>query len=62
MAIDTIFTVRCPYCFTGGDFRVMTAYKDGRFLCRDCAHTVRPGVPEYRCTCRNCLKMLKLTK
>ena len=33
----------------------MIAYKDGRFVCRDCAHTVRPGVPEYRCTCRSCL-------
>jgi hypothetical protein len=33
----------------------MIAYKDGRFVCRDCAHTVRPGVAEYRCTCRPCL-------
>jgi len=33
----------------------MIAYKDGRFVCRDCAHTARPGFLEYRCTCRNCL-------
>jgi Zn finger protein HypA/HybF involved in hydrogenase expression len=36
--------------------RPMIAYKDGRFVCRDCAHTVRPGVPEYKCTCRPCLR------
>jgi hypothetical protein len=48
--------VRCLYCLTGLDFRVMTAYKDGRFVCRNCAHTVRPGVPDYRCTCHMCLK------
>ena len=28
----------------------MIAHKDGRFVCRDCAHTLRPGEPEYRCT------------
>ena len=28
----------------------MIGYKNGRFVGRDCAHTVRPGEPEYRCT------------
>jgi len=54
---DTIFIIRCPYCMAGIDFRSMIAYKDGRFVCRDCAHTVRPGVPEYKCTCRQCLRL-----
>jgi hypothetical protein len=40
-----------------GEFRPMIAYKDGRFVCRDCVHTVRPGVPDYRCTCRPCLRL-----
>ena len=52
---DTILTIRCPHCVAGIDFRPMIAYKDGRFVCRDCAHTARPGVPDYRCTCRPCL-------
>jgi len=52
---DTILTIRCPHCMAGIDFRSMIAYKDGRFVCRDCAHTVRPGEAAYRCTCRRCL-------
>src|ERR1035437_8909793 len=58
MPTDTILTIRCPYCMAGIDFRPMIAYKDGRFVCRDCAHTVRPGEPEYRCTCRTCLRTI----
>ena len=56
MPTDTILTLRCPYCMAGIDFRPMIAYKDGRFVCRDCAHTVRPGITEYKCTCRRCLR------
>jgi hypothetical protein len=55
---DAILIVRCPYCIAGFDFKSMIAHKDGRFVCRDCAHTVRPGVPEYKCTCRACVKMV----
>lgn len=55
MPTDTILTIRCPYCMAGIDFRPMIAHKDGRFICRDCAHTVRPGNMEYKCTCRRCL-------
>ena len=54
---DTILIIRCPHCMVGIELRAMIAYKDGRFVCRDCAHTVRPGVPEYKCTCRPCLKV-----
>jgi len=53
---DTTLVIRCPYCVAGTDYSLMIAYKDGRFVCRDCAHTVRPGVPEYRCSCRLCLR------
>jgi hypothetical protein len=52
---DTTLVIRCPYCLVGMEPRPLIAYKDGRFVCRDCAHTVRPGAPEYRCTCRTCL-------
>ena len=61
MPIDTILTIRCPHCMAGTEFRPMIAYEDGRFVCRDCAHTVRPGVPEYRCTCRPCLRLSRKT-
>jgi hypothetical protein len=54
---DTTLTIRCPYCIAGMDFTTMIAYKDGRFVCRDCAHTVRPGVPDYICSCRTCLRL-----
>jgi len=57
MPTDTILTLRCPHCMAGIDFRPMIAHKDGRFVCRDCAHTMRPGVPEYECTCRPCLRL-----
>ena len=54
---DTTLVIRCPYCIVGIESRPMIAYKDGRFVCRDCAHTVRPGVPEYGCTCGSCLRI-----
>jgi len=55
---DTILTIRCPHCMAGIDFRSMIAHKDGRFVCRDCAHTVRPGVPEYWCTYHTFIRLL----
>jgi hypothetical protein len=48
MPTDTTLTIRCPYCMAGIEFRPMIAYKDGRFVCRDCAHTMRPGVRRRR--------------
>jgi hypothetical protein len=54
----TILTIRCPHCMAGVEFRPMIAY-NGRFVCRDCAHTLRPGVPEYTCTRRPCLSLLR---
>jgi hypothetical protein len=54
---DTTLIIRCPHCMAGIEFRPMIAYKDGRFVCRDCAHTLFPGVPEYKCTCRPCLRL-----
>ena len=36
---DTTLTICCPHCVAGIEFKPMTAYKDGRFVCGDCAHT-----------------------
>jgi hypothetical protein len=52
-----VLVIRCPHCMAGIDFKPMIAYRDGRFVCRDCAHTVRPGVPKYRCTCSTCSRL-----
>jgi hypothetical protein len=60
MLTDTILIIRCPYCMAGIDFASMMAHKDGRFVCRDCDHTVWPGVPENKCTCRDCLRLWRL--
>lgn len=56
MVTDTTLVILCPYCMVGIESRPMTAYKDGRFVCRDCARTVRPGtrrsaVLEYHRVC-----------
>jgi hypothetical protein len=56
---DTIMVVRCPYCVGAGEFIPMLAYKDGRFVCVWCAHTVRTDNPAYHCTCRRCIELAK---
>ena len=61
-AEDSTLVICCSYRVCGIEFRPMTAYKDGRFVCRDCAHTVRPGVPGYKCLCRNCSDQASVTK
>jgi len=33
--------VRCLHCVIAGDYAPMVAFKDGRFVCIWCAHTVR---------------------
>jgi hypothetical protein len=56
MTNDSVLVLRCRYCIVGTDFRALTAHKDGRFVCRDCGHTLRPGDPEYICVCRECIR------
>ncbi len=56
MPADMVLVVRCPYCVSGIEFRPMIAYEDGRFVCRECGHTARPGDPDYRCSCRKCIE------
>jgi hypothetical protein len=54
---DAVLVVRCPYCISGIGFTPMIAYKDGRFECPNCAHTVRPNDADFQCTCRKCLEV-----
>ncbi len=59
MPMDGVMVVRCRYCVLDNEFVAMPAYKDGRFVCIWCAHTVRVDDPMYHCTCRRCLEMTK---
>ena len=56
-AQDTKLVIRCPYCVLGLDFRPMTAHKDGRFVCEQCGHTVRPEETAYLCSCCRCRRL-----
>jgi hypothetical protein len=56
---DSELAMRCPYCFIGLDFRPMIAYRDGRFVCRDCGHTVLAGISGYKCLCRDCTRVVR---
>src|SRR5450432_1078280 len=53
---DTVLSFDCPYCSAPAAFQPMVAYKDGRFVCWKCGHTLRPEEPIYECLCRNCQK------
>lgn len=37
--------IRCSYCLVGIELRPMIAYKDGRFVCRDCCPHGAPRIP-----------------
>src|SRR5437773_11465659 len=47
---DTELVIRCQYCFSGCDFKPMLAYKDARFVCIWCAHTLH--LSESRSSCQ----------
>ena len=40
---DAVLVVRCPKCIVGIEFRPRISWREGRFVCRDCAHTVLAG-------------------
>jgi hypothetical protein len=54
---DSLLVVRCSWCVAGTNFMAMVAHKDGRYICFECAHTLCPGVPEYQCLCRKCIRL-----
>src|SRR3954471_16770866 len=49
--------MRCPYCVSGFEFRLMVGHVDGRGICSKCGHTVHPDRPEYGCSCPHCRKL-----
>jgi len=57
---QTVFTVRCPYCTEGNEFRLMVGLNgsaDGTFFCSKCRHLARSGDPAFKCLCANCRKL-----
>ena len=56
----TMTAVRCPYCVSGDEFRLMTAVADGRFVCGKCGHLAIPGDNNFACACRKCFELRAL--
>ena len=48
---------RCPYCVLIDDFMLMSATRDGRFMCVKCGHVAIPGDKIFQCLCRHCNAM-----
>jgi hypothetical protein len=48
--------VRCPYCMLGDQSKPMLQRPDW-YVCEQCGHTVIPEDPDFKCSCRDCLKM-----
>ena len=49
--------VRCPYCLSGDDFRLMSPRPEGWFICPKCGHTSIPQDPEFKCFCQKCSEL-----
>jgi len=45
---------RCPYCVLIDDFMLMSATKDGRFVCVKCGHVAIPGDRIFQYLCSHC--------
>jgi len=48
--------VRCPYCMLGDQSGTMLQRPEW-FICEQCGHVVIPDDPDFKCCCRNCLKV-----
>lgn len=48
--------IRCPYCAEAGNFRIMTLISQGIYRCLRCQHEAMPAVPEFLCSCMNCMQ------
>jgi hypothetical protein len=48
--------VRCPYCMPGDQGGPMLQ-RPGWLICEQCGHIVIPEDPDFKCSCRDCLKL-----
>jgi hypothetical protein len=46
----------CPYCVLGYEFWPMLQ-RPAWYVCEQCGHVVIPGDSDFKCPCRNCLKL-----
>ena len=58
MALPQDLAVRCPYCVTGYEFRIMQTSENSR-VCARCGHIVRPDDAWFHCFCPNCLRLYR---
>jgi hypothetical protein len=48
--------VCCPYCMLGDESAPMLQRPEW-FVCERCGHIVIPEDPDFKCSCRDCLKL-----
>jgi hypothetical protein len=48
--------VRCPYCMLSDEHKPMLQ-RPGWHVCEQCGHTVIPEDKDFKCSCRNCLRI-----
>jgi hypothetical protein len=48
--------VCCPYCMLGDQSAPMLQRPEW-FICELCGHIVIPEDPDFKCSCRDCLKL-----
>jgi hypothetical protein len=49
-------SVSCPYCILGDQCKPMLQ-RPAWFICEQCGHIVIPEDPDFKCSCRDCLKL-----
>jgi hypothetical protein len=58
MTMPRDLAVRCPYCVTGYEFRIMQS-NEHTHICQTCGHMARPNDTWFHCYCPNCLHLHK---
>jgi hypothetical protein len=48
--------VRCPYCMLDNQSGLMLQRPEW-LICEQCGHVVIPDDPDFKCGCRDCLKV-----
>jgi NADH pyrophosphatase NudC (nudix superfamily) len=54
MTLPRDLALRCPYCVTGYEFRIMEVHEKLR-ICTRCGHMAREDDPWFQCVCKNCV-------
>ena len=52
---------RCPYCVEDHLFKPLQAIEEDLYPCPRCGHKEVASDPSYKCRCRKCSEMSRLT-